>query len=94
MSFKIISIIFPLEEKFSVVMPEGAKILSLQKNELTNNPSIWILGDEQNKQTERHFQVFRDNQPIRFEVDVEAKYVGTYQYQRGQVVAHFFEIIK
>ena len=93
MSLKIMPIVFPMQEKFSVPMPEGAEILSLQRNESTNNPCLWVLADPSSPQVERHFELFRDNQVIPTDMGIDREYIGTYQYQRGEVIAHFFERI-
>jgi len=44
--------------KFSLLMPKGAEILTLQTDEKNNHPSIWALVDPDREKEERFFELF------------------------------------
>lgn len=83
----------PFKEKFSINMPQNAEILSVQQDEKTNIPCIWAMVDTENPKEERYFELFGTGMNIYSDMGVERKYVGTYQYQRGEFVGHIFERI-
>ena len=41
----------------------------------------------------RYFELFGTGHEIPSDMGVDRKYVGTYQYQRGEFVGHIFERI-
>lgn len=75
----------------NISMPEGAEILTVQKDEKSNKPCIWALVDTCNDNEERCFELFGTGQEIHFDMGVDREYIGTYQYQKGQFVGHVFE---
>ena len=42
---------------------------------------------------ERLFELFGTGQEIKYDMGVDRKYIGTYQYQKGEFVGHVFEYI-
>lgn len=81
----------PFEEKFTLEMPKGSEILSIQRDEKTSKPCIWALVYPENEKEERTFELFGTGHSIHNDMGVSRKYVGTYQYQRGEFVGHVFE---
>jgi hypothetical protein len=83
----------PFENKFTIKMPVGGQILCVQLDEKTNIPCIWALVDSAAEKGERVFELFGTGNPINNDMGVVRKYIGTYQYQRGEFVGHLFERI-
>jgi hypothetical protein len=81
------------DEKFSIYMPKGAEILTVQTDEKNNHPTIWALVDPEQENEERFFELFGTGHEIHSDMGVERKYIGTYQYQKGAFVGHIFERI-
>ena len=80
-------------ERFTLNMPKGAEILTVQVDQKNNVPSIWAMVDTEAPSEERHFELFGTGYEIPVDIGVERKYIGTYQYQRGDFVGHIFERI-
>jgi hypothetical protein len=80
-------------DNFSIFMPKGAEILTIQTDEKNNHPSIWALVDPDQEKEERFFELFGTGHQIHEDMGIERKYIGTYQYQRGEFVGHIFERI-
>ena len=81
----------PFEEKFEIEMPKGAEILSIQRDEKTSIPCIWALVYPENEKEKRMFELFGTGHSIHNDMCVSRKYVGSYQYQKGEFVGHVFE---
>ena len=79
--------------KFSIFMPKGALILTLQTDEKNNHPTIWALVDPEQEKEERFFELFGTGNEIHEDMGIERIYIGTYQYQNGDFVGHIFERI-
>lgn len=79
--------------KFEILMSKGAEILCIQTDEKNNHPSIWAMVDTEAEMEIRYFELFGDGHEIPSDMGVDRKYVGTYQYQRGEFVGHVFERI-
>ncbi len=80
-------------DSFSIFMPKGADILTIQTDEKNNHPSIWALVDPDQEKEERFFELFGTGHQIHDGMGIKRKYIGTYQYQRGEFVGHIFERI-
>jgi hypothetical protein len=78
---------------FGIFMPKGAEILTVQRDEKNNHPTIWALVDPEQEKEERFFELFGTGHEIPYDMGVERKYIGTYQYQNGEFVGHIFERI-
>lgn len=83
----------PFEYNFSIVMPKGSEILSVQQDQKTMIPCIWALVYPENEEEERFFELFGTGHSIHNDIGIERKFIGTYQYQQGQFVGHIFERI-
>ena len=81
------------EEKFTLNMPKGAEILTVQTDQKDNIPCIWALVNPENETEERYFELFGTGHDVHFGMGVDRKYIGTYQYQKGEFVGHIFERI-
>jgi len=82
------------DKNFSIIMPKGAEILTIQTDEKNSHPTIWAMVDpEETEMEERNFELFGTGHEIYFDMGIERKYIGTYQYQKGEFVGHIFERI-
>ena len=76
---------------FTIKLPKGAEILSVQTDQKDNRPCIWALVDPEAESEDRHFELFGTGHDIYCDIGIERKYIGTYQYQGGAFVGHIFE---
>lgn len=81
------------EETFTIEMPKDSEILCVQRDEKTNVPCIWALVYPENEKENRFFELFGTGSFIRNDLSVVRKYVGTFQYQKGEFIGHVFEIV-
>lgn len=81
----------PFENKFKLLMPIGAEILCVQQDQKTFKACIFALVDDSNSVEERFFELFATDQEIYQDMGIDRKYLGTYQYQKGEFVGHLFE---
>jgi len=81
------------KEVFTLRMPKGSEILTLQSDQKNNVPTIWALVEPDAELEDRTFELYGTGHPIHYDMGVERKYIGTYQYQRGEFVGHLFERI-
>lgn len=84
----------PLEDKFSLEIHEGARILALQTQE--DRPCIWCLVDNMKPRHVRHFETYGTGHVITgAALDPGSQYIGTYQVRSiGTLVFHVFEVQK
>ena len=83
----------PFEYSFKIIMPKDAEILSVQRDQKTSKPCVWVLVESENELEERYFELFGTGNPIHGNMGIDRKYIGTYQYQNGEFVGHLFERI-
>ena len=76
---------------FTIKMPAGAELLTVQVDQKDNTPCIWALLDPQAKEEERYFELYGTGHEIYYDMGIERKYIGTYQYDNGNFVGHIFE---
>jgi hypothetical protein len=81
------------KESFSLYMPKGAEILTVQIDQKNKHPTIWAMVNPEAEPEERWFELFGTGHTIHEDMGIERKYIGTYQYQRGEFVGHLFERI-
>lgn len=79
------------EDYFSLPLPKGAKILSVQ--EQGDEPQIWALVDSNAPEEKRNFLLVGTGHPIK-ENPEALNFIGTFQIDGGAYVGHLFEIIK
>jgi hypothetical protein len=81
----------PVEDYFSLDLPAGAKILTVQAQR--DEPQIWALVDSGQQSNVRHnFRVAGTGHNITEDGD-GLNYIGTFQLFRGDFIGHLFEII-
>jgi hypothetical protein len=71
----------------TISMPEGAKILTVQRHE--DVACLWALVDETKPKKGRFFSLYGTGQPIE---DAPMEYLGTFQTSEGFFVFHVFEV--
>jgi hypothetical protein len=76
----------PIANRFELLMPVGAIILTLQLQD--EKPVLWALVDSEAKKERREFRLLMTGQP--FELQGNYRYIGTYQFQY-ELVFHIFE---
>ncbi len=81
------------QQRFTIKMPKGAEILTVQRDEKDNHPRIWALVDPNAEWEDRDFELFGTGHHVYCGMGIDRKYIGTYQYQRGEFVGHLFERI-
>lgn len=74
---------------FIITMPVGSDILTVQIDEKTGNPCVWVLLESEMPDEERFFEVFGTGNPINSDMGVDREYIGT--YQKEGFVWHLFE---
>lgn len=75
----------------SIHMPIGSEILTVQNQ--NEDAWIWALVDPEKEIEERFFEVYGTGHNIHYDMDVERKYIGTFQISGGSLVFHLFERI-
>jgi hypothetical protein len=74
------------ENHQELVMPIGAKILSVQIQ--GESVQLWALVDEKVKDITRTFEVYMTGQPLPHN---PGEYITTLQFNGGHVIGHLFE---
>jgi len=78
-----------------ILMPVGAKILSVQ--EQNNTPCVWAICDVKTDKTEqREFEIFGTGNPYydNSHFGKEHKFIGTFQLPNFGFVGHLFELVE
>jgi len=86
---KVFKYTIPIEDTFELKMPQGAEILTVQ--EQYDEPHIWALCDPDAPEEKRVFRLAGTGHPIRYDMGVDYKYIGTFQLHRGGFIGHLFE---
>jgi hypothetical protein len=81
----------PFDDKFLLQIPKGSEILSVQQDQKTMIPCIWVLVYPENEKEERFFELFKTGHPIHNDIGINRKFVGTFQIESGSLVFHLFE---
>ena len=79
----------PVLDIFSLELPQGAKILTVQEQH--GNPQIWVLVNSDKTLETRIFRLVGTGHPIEIE-DSKLEYIGTVQVVGGSFIGHLFEI--
>lgn len=87
--FSIFKYTIPIEDYFTLKLPRGAKILSLQ--EQYNVPQLWALVEKNAPIEIRNFRLAGTGHPIEKSENLE--FIGTFQLYGGDFVGHLFEIV-
>lgn len=79
----------PSEDRPSIQMPDGAEILTVQRQ--NNAICLWAMVEPNNPPTIRHFETFGTGQIIPGDMGIERRYIGS--VQEKFYVWHVFERI-
>ena len=79
----------PVEDYFSLEMPGGAKVLTVQNQH--GEPQLWALVNPDNPTETRNFRLVGTGHPISENPDM-LDYIGTFQLADGAFIGHVFEI--
>ena len=81
----------PISDNFSLAMPKGAEILTVQTQH--NSPNLWALVDPTFDELEmRYFFSRGTGHPIDISENVKLNYIGTIQMLSNNFVWHLFEM--
>ena len=81
----------PVEDYFSLNLPAGAKILTVQAQR--DEPQIWALVDpKQQSMVSLNFRIAGTGHDI-VETKDDLEYIGTFQLAGGSFIGHLFRII-
>jgi hypothetical protein len=72
---------------FSISLPRGSEILSLQVQR--GIPNIWVLLDNGMESEKRTFCLYGTGHPVNH---IDGKYIGTFQVEYGALMFHLFEV--
>lgn len=88
---KIYKYTIPVENSFSLELPQGAKILTVQEQH--GEPQIWALVDTESPTETRELCVVGTGHTIVDDSPPKTLYyIGTFQLFGGNFVGHLFEI--
>lgn len=62
-----------------IVMPEGAEILTVQRQ--NEQPCLWAIVNPERNKEDRLFEIHGTGNPMEDEFSVGRKYIGTFQQQ-------------
>ena len=99
MGLKIYKFEIPIEDEFSINLPKGAKILTVQEQQNLSGiftlPYIWVLLDPDLGFIEtRRFRLAGTGHSITEYSHIEYDYINTFQMHHGELILHLFEIIE
>lgn len=76
----------PVTDTFSLDLPEGSTILTVQVQ--FGHPNIWVKVQPDAEKVTRKFRVYGTGHDI----DQEGEYIGTFPMSGEQLVFHLFEV--
>lgn len=82
----------PIEDHFTLELPEGAKILTVQAQR--DIPQLWAMVDSETKKETRYFRLGRTGYPLDDDYLRVINHIGTFQIENGTLAFHLFEIKK
>lgn len=77
-----------IKDKFTLEMPRGARILSIQAQ--VGDPQLWALVDPEELMVYRDFVLVGTGNPFAFDAETY-HYLATFQIAEGHLVFHLFE---
>lgn len=77
----------PITDKFTLDMPKGAKIISLQVQ--LGAPCVWAIVDPDLMEKEREFVMLGTGMDL---PDYPVEFIGTFQVDNSRLVFHVFEV--
>ncbi len=88
---KVFKYTIPTTDYFSLNLPQGAQILTVQTQ--YEIPNIWALVNPNNPKEERKFRLAGTGHPIE-ESNKNLIYIGTFQLVAGSFIGRLFELNK
>lgn len=79
----------PMADEFSISMPIGGQILSIQAQQ--GRGQMWVLVDPKAPPEQRHFRIARTGYGYSTESFTSRRYLGTLQMKGGAPEWHVFE---
>ena len=79
----------PVEDYFSLDLPKGVKILTVQEQH--GKPQLWALVKRGEPNETRNFRLAGTGHPIKESPEM-LNYIGTFQIAGGSFIGHIFEI--
>jgi hypothetical protein len=76
----------PISDLFTIVMPKGAKLLSVQYQH--REPQLWALVDTTAPRVRRGLRVHGTGHPVEDDI---GEHVATFQMMEGSLVFHLFD---
>ncbi len=86
MTTKIFKYPFEISDKVLILMPQYARVLSVQMQ--FDIPCLWALIDDNSPLKERRFRLFGTGHPVPYSV---GEFIGTFQMNGGELVWHLFQ---
>jgi hypothetical protein len=82
----------PDEDEFTINMPEGAQVLTVQVQPSVRSVVIWALVNPEHRTCQRSFRLAGTGEPIDWRPEA-LRFIGSVQLHRGLRVLHVFEIL-
>lgn len=81
----------PVAPEFTLDLPTGSSVLSVQTQGAHGLPHLWVEVDTDptRPRKARHFRLFGTGHPI--ENPLGLRYIGTFQMEDGNLVFHLYE---
>ena len=80
---------FGINDKFTLSMPKGAKVLCVQVQNYF--PTIWAEVDRDQPEEVLYFEVFGTGHPMPVDMGIARMYIGTIQQHDGDLVWHIYQ---
>jgi len=78
----------PIEKKFTLNLPESAKVLKVDTQ--FGKPQMWILHNQSHTLIRRHFALITTGEEFDY-IGRKLFYIGTFMLDDGMFVGHIFE---
>lgn len=90
--FTIYKYSIPIEDEFTLDLPDGARILCVQTQH--DAPQLWAVVDPEAQRITRRFAIRGTGHPVDealADIGMSSTYRGTFQLRNGSLVFHLFE---
>ena len=82
----------PIEDHFTLELPEGSKILTVQTQR--DMPQLWAMVDSETEKETRYFRLGKTGYSLGDDYLRIVNYIGTFQIENETLAFHLFEIKK
>jgi hypothetical protein len=79
-----------IADEVGITMPAGARLLSVQYQESTDEICVWALVDTTAPDASRVLRIFGTGEPV--DVPANTAFLGTVQMHGGALVWHIFDL--